>query len=333
MRVLVTGGTGFVGSHAVAAMKAAGHEVRLLVRNAARIDRVLKPRGIQIDDYRVGDMTDADSVRSALSGCDAVVHAAATFYGGEEVLEANVGGVRNAVGIACELGLDPVVYISTIAAMYPPRGDRISVDDPVVNLQTTYGRSKAAGERYVRELQAAGSPVVSIYPAGVFGPDDPGPSELMKGLRDGMRFGWPITATGVSIVDVRDLASVVVAALESGRGPRRFMSAGHFVDWSELADLCERLTGRRVLRIPLPPPLLRGVGRLLDLTKKFVSFDYPLTHEAALMMTRFVPCDSRATLEQLGVRFRPTEETLRDGIRWLHETGQISARLAGKLAR
>jgi nucleoside-diphosphate-sugar epimerase len=332
MRVLVTGGTGFVGSHAVAALTAAGHDVRLLVRDSAKIDRVLKPRGIQIGDYRLGDMTDSSSVRSALAGCDAVLHAAATFYGGDEVLDANVRGVQNAVGIAAELGLDPIVYISTIAAMYPPPGDRISVDDPVVNLKTTYGRSKAEGERYARELQAAGAPVVTIYPAGVLGPDDPGPSELMKGLRDGMRFGWPITATGVSLIDVRDLASVVAAALEPGQGPRRFMSAGHFVSWRQLADLCDGLTGRRAPRIPMPPPLLRGAGRLFDFAKRFVALDYPLTHEAALMMTRFVPCDSRTTLEQLDVRFRPTDETLCDGIRWLHQTGQISAKVAGKLA-
>jgi len=104
-----------------------------------------------------------------------VLHAAATLYGGAEVFDANVRGVRNTLGIGHELGLDPILYISSIAAMYPPPGDRITIDDPVSHLDTTYGRSKAEGERYARELQASGAPVVTIYPSGVFGPDDPGP--------------------------------------------------------------------------------------------------------------------------------------------------------------
>ena len=332
MKVLVTGGTGFVGSHAVAALVSAGHQVRLLVRDPAKIDRVLKPRNIEIDDHQIGDMSDTNAVRTALSGCDAVLHAAATLYGGDEVLDANVRGVRNALGIGCELGLDPILYISSIAAMYPPVGDRITVDDPVAHLETTYGRSKAEGERYARELQESGAPVVTIYPSGVFGPEDPGPGESMKGLRDAIRFGWPITASGVSIVDVRDVAMVVAASLEPGHGPRRFMAAGHFVSGSEFADLCDELTGRRTLRVPVPPMLLRGIGWLLDLVKKFVPFEYPLTHEAALMMTHFVLCDSRETEEQLGVDFRSTEQTLADGIRWLYATGQISSRVAGKLS-
>jgi nucleoside-diphosphate-sugar epimerase len=332
MKVLVTGGTGFIGSHSAAALVRAGHQVRLLIRDPTKIDRVLKPRSIEIDDYVIGDMSDTNAVRTALGNCDAVLHAAAALYGGAEVFDANVRGVRNTLGIGHELGLDPILYISSIAAMYPPLGDRITIDDPVSHLETTYGRSKAEGERYARELQASGAPVVTIYPSGVFGPNDPGPGESMKGLRDAIRFGWPITTSSISIVDVRDVARVVAASLESGRGPRRFMTGGHFVNWSELADICDELTGRRTLRVPVSPTLLRGVGRLLDLAKKFVPFEYPLTHEAALMMTQFVPCDSRATKQQLGVGFRSTAQTLADGIRWLYETGQISPRVAGKLS-
>lgn len=333
MKIMVTGGTGFVGSHAVEALVAAGHQVHLLARNPAKIDAVFSPRGVEIDGHTVGDMADADTVRRAMTGCDAVLHAAANMYGGSDILDANVRGVRNAVGIACELGLDPILYISTMAAMYPPPGDVIRVDDPIVNLKTTYGRSKAEGERYARGLQAAAKPVVTIYPAGVYGPNDPGLGEPLKGLRDALRFGWPITATGVSIIDVRDLASVVVECLEPKRGPRRFMAGGHFVTWPQLADICDEITGHHTRRVTVPPLLLRGVARMLDLAKKVIPFEYPLTHEASLMMTNFVPCDSSATLEQLDVTFRPTEETMADAIQWLYEQGQINAKQAGKLAR
>lgn len=332
MKVVVTGATGFIGSHVVAELARAGHDVRLLVRTPEKVPRVLGPLGVRIDDLVAGDMTDPEAVTRALDGCDAVVHAAATFYGGEEVYTANVEGARTLLGLARDRGLDPIVYFSTIAAMYPPPGPVLTVDDPVTGLRTTYGRSKAEGERIARALQAERAPVVTLYPAGVYGPQDPGPSEAMKGLRDGIRWGWPITATGVGVVDVRDLARIAAAALVPGRGPRRFMAGGHYLTWREQAALVERITGRPVRRLPAPPPVLRGLARLLDLAKRVVPFDYPLTYEAALMMTRFVPCDSRATLAELGVGFRPTEETYADSIRWLVEVGELPRRYAGRLA-
>jgi dihydroflavonol-4-reductase len=332
VKVLVTGGTGFVGSHSVAALLRAGHRVHLLVRDPNKIQRVFKARGIEVDDYTVGDMADAQAVRSALVGCDAALHAAATLYGGEDVCAANVQGARNVLGIGSELGIDPILFISTVVAMFPPAGECSTTDDPVRGLPTTYGRSKTESERFARELQARGAPIVAIYPAGVFGPDDPGPGESSKGLRDGVRFGWPITTGGISIVDVRDLAEIIAAALEPGCGPRRFMAGGNFATWSELADLCDSLTGRRTRRLRIPASIMRGIGRLLDAAKTIAPFDYPLTHEAAAMMTQLVPCDSRATVEQLGVPFRPIEETLRDTIRSLYEAGEIRAKFAGNIA-
>jgi len=198
VKVLVTGGTGFVGSHAVAALQRSGHRLRLLVRDPGKIQRVLEARGIEIDDYVVGDMTDAQAVRTALTGCDAVLHAAATLFGDNEIYAANVQGARNVLGIGFELGIDPILFISTVVAMFPPTGECFAIDDPVRGLKTTYGRSKVESERFARELQAQGAPIVAIYPAGVFGPDDPGPGETTKGLRYGIRFGWPITTGGVS---------------------------------------------------------------------------------------------------------------------------------------
>jgi len=333
MKVMVTGGTGFVGSHAVRALSRAGHSLRLLIRSREKLDRVFAGEDVDKGDVVVGDMADAAVVGKALDGCDAVLHAAALFYGDESVLAANVAGVRNVLGGAHARNLDPILYISTIAAMYPPPGPKITVDDPIVSLSTTYGRSKSEGEREARDLQSRGAPVVTLYPAGVYGHDDPGPVESTKGLRDALRFGWPITTTGVSIIDVRDIARVIVAALEPGRGPRRYMVAGHYTPWSEFADDCDRLTGRRVRRFKAPPPLLRMVGRGVDLAKKAFDLDYPLTHEAALMMTRFVPCDSQPTLDDLGLEFRPRDETLRDTIRWLYAAGHLDASHVGKLAR
>jgi len=273
-------------------------------------------------------------VHEALVGCDAVLHAAASVAIGRSrgVFASNVAGNRNVVGKAVELGLDPVLYVSSVATLFPPSAPRLGVDDPVGSLRTGYGRSKAAGETYVRGLQASGAPVVSIYPSGVYGPDDPGPGPTLKGLRDRINYAWMITSGGSAVVDVRDLAQVVAAALAPGRGPRRYMAGGHFLTWAQEADLCEEILGRRVRRLPVPPWLVRTTGRAVDLLRWiYPPADYQLTYEASLFVTKMVPCDSQHTLEDLGVAFRPIRETLSDSIRWLIDIGEVPAEFAPAL--
>jgi nucleoside-diphosphate-sugar epimerase len=335
LKVLVTGGSGFVGSHAVQALRAAGRDVRLLVRDREKAARVLGALGVAPVEMVVGDVSDAASVGAALAGCEALLHAAAAVEIGRasRVLAQNLAADRNVLGLAAERGLDPIVHVSSVIVLFPPRGASFSVDDPVASLATAYGRSKAAGETLARALQARGAPVTIVYPSGVYGPHDPGPGVGTRGLVDRMRYGWAITTGGSACVDVRDLGALLAAALVPGRGPRRYMAGGHFLRWAEEADLCERLTGRRVRRVPAPPALVRGAGHVVDLVQRLVpSFSYPLTHEAAVLLTRFVPCDSVATLRELRVRFRPTEETLADAIRWLAAAGHLDPRLAGRLA-
>lgn len=335
MRVLVTGGTGFIGSHTVEALLRAGHTVRLLARDRGKVERVLGVRGVSVDDVVLGDMTNAETVRYALRDCEAVVHAAAAVEI-ERLSDSsaqNMAGSHNVLGNAVELGLDPVIALSSVATMFPPSGSVITVDDPIANLDTAYGRSKAEGERYARELQTRGAPIVSVYPSGVYGPEDPGLGPSLKGLRDRIRFGWLKTTGGIGIVDVRDVASIVAAALESGRGPRRYLAGGHFLPWMDEADLCEELTGRKVARYPGPPALVRAAGRAVDLIKRiFPSFDYPLTYEASIFVTRFVPCDSSKTLQELGVDFRPVRETHDDSIAWMLRTGVLDPKYAPRFA-
>src|SRR5262245_66469747 len=103
MRVLVTGGTGFVGSHAVDAFVAAGHEVQLLARTPAKAEAMFEKRGTRLAAIHEGDMTDGAAVEAALVGCDAVLHAAAVVgvtAGGPAGLGRHVEGKRVARGRA-----------------------------------------------------------------------------------------------------------------------------------------------------------------------------------------------------------------------------------------
>src|SRR5919198_525937 len=177
MRVLVTGGTGFVGSHTVAAVLERGHDVRLLVRSPGRIAPALEPLGIGAVEHAIGDVTDAGSVKAAARGCDAVIHAAGVYSfsrrDARRIEEVNARGTEVVLGVAHRLGLDPIVHVSSYAALFPPDGRPLTTQSPVKSPPVPYVRAKAQAERAARRHQAAGAPVAITYPAGAWGPSDP----------------------------------------------------------------------------------------------------------------------------------------------------------------
>ncbi|MCO6004928.1 nitroreductase family deazaflavin-dependent oxidoreductase [Actinoallomurus purpureus] len=337
MRVLVTGGSGFVGSYTVRALLAAGHHVRVLVRDPGRAVEILGAIGVEAEavEMHPGDMLDEEAVAQALDGCDAVVHAAAALGVTDtrtDVLEVNVAGTRAVVGGAVARGLDPVIHVSTIAVFVPPAGPMIRAEDPLAHPRTDYGRSKVAAERYVRGLQADGAPITIVYPGGVIGPRQPRLDAMMEGLAGALNMIWPMPSGGVSLVDVRDLGEALARAVVPGRGPRRYTLGGHYLTWPGLADHCDALTGVRCRRVVVPGGLMIALGSLLDAAKRVRSFDYPLTRDAAQFMVTLVPSDDTAAIDALGVTLRPVEESLADALRWLAAAGHLSPARAGRLA-
>ena len=135
MRVLVTGGTGYVGCHTVAALAGQGHQVRLLVRARDRIAPALDPLGVAGADVVVGDVTSAAAVEQAVPGCDAVVHVASVFSldprRAAVMQQANPAGAETVLGAAQRHGLDPVVYVSTMGVFVPVTTARLDAGTPL----------------------------------------------------------------------------------------------------------------------------------------------------------------------------------------------------------
>ena len=251
VRVLVTGGTGFVGSHTVAALVAAGHDIRLLVRSPHRIAPALRPLGVSEPvDHVVGDVTDRDCVDRALDGCDAVVHAAAVYsldsraYG--EIARTNLRGAETVLAAAVRRGCDPVVHVSSTVALLQRRAT-VSADSPLSTARGVYVRSKAASEAVARRLQDDGAPIVIVHPGSVLGPHDPHLCDGVRRLRNILRGQYPTWPSGgYHQVDVRDVARLHAAVMSPGAGPRRYIVPGHHVDGRAVFDVVQTVTGRRL---------------------------------------------------------------------------------------
>jgi nucleoside-diphosphate-sugar epimerase len=336
MKVLVTGGTGFVGAHTVAAAARAGHDVRLLVRRPEQVDVSLAPLGVQVRDIVVGDALDEQAVTRALDGCESVVHAAGVFSfdtrRAAEMRQTNLRTTELVLRQAVAQGLDPVVHVSSTVALTRYGGTAALL--PLGDIELPYTQSKIDSERVARTLAAAGAPVVSAYPGGVYGPDDPYRGDQDERLRWILLGRFPLWPSGgLHVVDVRDAAAVITATLQPGRGPRRYVVPGHHVDGALLYRTFAQLTGRRFPHLVLPGSVLGPATQLIDTLQRRLPqrWHYPADREGTEIIRRNTRFDVTAAGEEFGIQARPFADTIADTIRWLVRSGRVPARYAGRL--
>lgn len=324
MRILVTGGTGFIGSHTVRALLGAGHAVKLLVRNEEKARKLRADTPEVLEDLVVGKITSGPATVDALRECDGLVHTAAPVAlavsrpEAREVARDNLRSVRLLIDRALEDGLQRIVHLST-TALFDTTGLEVADETtPIVKGGDTYALSKTAPEKHLRELQAQGAPLSIVYPPGVIGPDDPGLSEAIRGIQQMMQASVMITSSGFQTVDVRDLAALHLALIE--RTPPQ---PGRFLPWEEYAELLDRAAGIRLPRIRIPGRAVRFFGRLGDRLRPFVDLDPALSREATRLATQWVAFDASRAERELAVKFRDPIETLMDTVRWLAAEGHI----------
>ncbi len=332
MKVLVTGGTGFVGAWTAKAVAEVGHQVRFLVRDPARLTTSAAQIGLDVSDYAVGDIGDAHSTGVALDGCDAVIHCAAMVSvvraadAAAAMLRVNLDGGRNVLGTAAERGLDPIVYVSSFTALFRPGLATVSADLPVVGGSDGYGQSKAAVENYARGLQAEGAPVAITYPGMVMGPpagnqfgeaaEGIAAAVQLRGLPGGRGAAW-------TVVDVRDVAALHAALLTPGKGPRRFVAGGRRIPVAELTVMLRDATGLPLRSYRMPDRFLRGVGRLVDKMGHRLPFDTPITGAATQYYTQMPPTDDTPSEVELGISYRDPRETFADTVAGLRRVGRM----------
>ncbi len=333
MRVLVTGGTGYVGSHIVLALLREGHTVRLLVRRPAQVAETFAPYDVTFGpgDVVTGDVLDAASVGAALEGCDAVVHAAAIFSldprQAKAMLDTNATATRIVLGEALARGCDPAVHVSSSVALMRHGGS--GPDLPLGDIEHAYSRSKVLSEVEARRHQDDGSPVVTVYPGAIFGPGDPYVGSQTERFLWLVRGWFPIWSTGgVLACDARDTADVVAAVMEKGQGPRRYVVPGIHMTGDDLYGAIAKAIGRRRPHVDVPARMGLLTSKVVDAVQARLParFHYPADSEGAEMAVRDTHLDDGPARRDLGITPIPFEQSVRDEITWAVDAGHLPAK-------
>ncbi len=337
MKVMVTGGTGFVGSHTVAELMENGHEVRLLVRSKERIGPALGPLGVQDVDAVMGDILDRDSVKLAAEGCDATIHCGSVYSLDSRVAETirrtNVAGTETVLDVAHTLGHDPIIHVSSFVALMGTKGAVLTPDSAPTKPPGAYFRSKADSDLVARRFQENGAPVVIIYPGSVWGPHDPHLGESCQIAHNILKGLWRIGPKGqLPISDVRDIARLHVALMAKGLGPRRYMAPSRAVSPREIITTISAATERKLNTYPLPGWALLGPTRALDSLQRLLPFRLPYNFQAVYCVDLGHRSDDSTTRSDFGIEPRPLSETITDTVRWLAQQGHVAPRLIGSLS-
>jgi len=324
---LVTGGTGFVGSHVVRALLAEGHSVRCLVRAESRRDNL---EGLSVE-IVVGDLTDPASLTRALAGVHTLYHVAADYRlwakDPQELYRANAGGTESILAAAAEANVAKVVYTSSVAAL-GGNADGSPGDETTPVLRDRiighYKKSKYDAEQVAAAWAAKGLPVVIVNPSTPIGERDIKPTPTGQLIVDFLNRKMPAYVdTGLNLVDVRDVAAGHLAAAEKGRAGERYILGNRNMTLKEILDTLAQLTGLPAPNVRLPHWIPLSVAAVSTALASLTGRAPGISLESVRMSTHRMFFDADKAVRELGLARTPVEEPLARAVAWFREKGYV----------
>ncbi len=323
---LVTGGTGFVGSHVARALVSHGYQVRILRRATSRLDAVAD---IPCE-HAIGDVMDPASLKEAMQGVDWVFHVAAVadYWRNDpaRIYQVNVDGTRHVLEAAEAMGVKRVIFTSSAAAM-GYTDDLHPVDESVrFNFDqhlTPYGHSKFLAEAEVYRAIRRGLDCVILNPTVIVGPGDL--NQISSSVILEMARGHvppTVPPGGVTVIDVRDVAAMHVAAAERGRTGERYLLGAVDLTHKAWLRLTADAVGRRLNPITLPAWALHPIAAAADLLREW-GVPIPIEGNQLRLSTRMMFFDSQKAWRELCEPQISIQQSLRDTYEWYKAHGDI----------
>lgn len=324
MKALVTGATGFIGAAVVRALINAGTEVRVLARKESDFQNLSQ---FKLDGH-YGDLRDRGSISRALTGCQHLYHVAAhyalwakdpsIFY------DVNVTGTRNLLETAREVGVERIVYCSTIGAIGLPPGGGLGTEETPVSLSQMagdYKRSKYLAEQEVLKLAKAGLPVVIVNPSAPVGEGDVKPTPTGQVIVDFMKGRmWAYIETGMNLVDVDDVAAGHLLAMQKGRVGERYILGNRNLTLREAFEILSRITGVKAPTVKLPWQAILPLAYANRFVADYITHKSPRIPLEGVRMAKYcMHYDCSKAIRELGLPQTPVEFALEKAVQWFRE--------------
>lgn len=329
MNAFVTGSTGLLGSNLVKQLLDGGHKVKALARSSAKAQRLL---GVHPNLTIVeGDLADIPSFAPQMAGCDLLFHCAAYFreYFGQgdhwpKLKAINVDGTIALLTQAEQQGVQKVIYVSSSAVIgngvNGKAGDE-STPPGVMTADNLYAKSKVLAEEAIAKwLPHHQLPVVLILPTWMYGPQDAAPTAAGQLVIDFLNRNLPaIIPGGSAVVDARDVASAMIAAVAKGKNGERYIINNQYQSLASINQLLAKLSKVPAPRLHIPYPAALLLAWLAETMARLRGTETLITINGIRTMKNGHNVSAAKAKRDLDFQPRPFEETLLDTINWYRQ--------------
>lgn len=329
MTTLVTGASGFLGSHVARLLVQRGERARLLLRPTSPTKLL---EGLPVERV-TGDLRDATSLEKALAGVNTVYHVAADYRlwarNPREIYESNVQGTRNLLQSAGRAGIEKFVYTSTVGTIAVPREGGLPDENTAASIEEMIGeykRSKWLAEQEARQAATAGMPVVIVNPATPVGPGDAKPTPTGKIIVDFLNGRMPAYVdTGLNFVPVEDAAAGHLLAAERGRLGERYILGGENLTLKQALQILSQISGRPAPRMCVPHVLALAAGYADAALSRLVGRAPHIPLEGVRMARHSMFVNAEKARAELGFSAGPIAAAFERAVRWYEAAGYVGS--------
>jgi len=337
MTTLVTGATGFLGSHVARQLVSRGEMVRVLVRAASRLQAI---EDLPVEKIE-GDLRDAASLARALNGVCRVYHVAADYRlwarHPRDIYESNVTGTKNLLDAAQRAGVEQFIYTSTVATIAVDRRGALPNENTQGALDEMVGhykRSKWLAEQEALKAAKEGFPVIIVNPTTPVGPGDWKPTPTGKIVLDFLRGKMPgYVETGLNFVAVEDAAAGHLLAAERGKIGERYLLGGENLTLKQMLGALARISGRPAPRLKIPHTVALGFAYAETAFSRLLGRAPQIPVEGVRIARHRMFVDCSKAERELGFQPGSVEAALERAVRWYESNGYVAARGSKPLAQ